>query len=510
MSTRPRWIAGDDRLRETIEAAIVGGAGCEIVHATARRRVLRLRIPHDGALALKHFRDRPSRRITAGWKRALGHSAAAREWRALDELARRNLPAPLPRAHLLHGRDEWLAMDYVAGRPLSELLRSCAPADRRACIEQLGLLLRQLRIEGIAHGDLHLGNILLTEDAAPVLIDWQRSALTRSARAHDRDLASLEFSLARSGVGRADRLRLRQAALGTASSRRALLAAGKRADAFASDHFRGRTRRCRTPGSGQTRISPLLGNGMRLRELDDETVAAALAAHDATLAQGGANVLKHDERARVTRLQVGGRAIIVKEVVKGGLGRRLADPLRGSPAQRGWVAGHGLRARGIGTAQPLAWIDVAATPARSLLLLSDVSEQPCWASARPGELNVDAALRLLLALHRRGVDHGDLQASHLFGFDVPVLIDLEGVRFRARLRDEARLRALAELNASLDESVLSTAQRCSVFARYAHALPFSMPAQRALREVVRRSIARDHVWQGRDCSLEEEVRSLAR
>lgn len=232
MSARLEWLAGELALRSTLEAAIDSSTADEVIAETPRRRVVRLHAPGAlDSLALKHFRARPERRSTraagvARWKRALGRSAAAREWRALGVLAAQELPAPTPRAHLRRDDEEWVAMDFVAGRPLADALRAAASADRRALIDELGRTLRRLRIAGIAHGDLHLGNILLNEAGELVLLDWQRARITHSPRAHARDLACLEFSLARVGLGRGDRLRVRRSALGSAASRARLLAAG--------------------------------------------------------------------------------------------------------------------------------------------------------------------------------------------------------------------------------------------------------------------------------------------
>jgi hypothetical protein len=281
-----------------------------------------------------------------------------------------------------------------------------------------------------------------------------------------------------------------------------LLAAGRRAEAFALDHYRGRTRRARLEGAGRVRVTGASGPGMRRLELDEAVVHTARESHAATLEAGGPDVLKDDARARVTRLRIEGRALIAKEVTKGGVGRRLADPLRGCPAERGWVGGHGLLARGIGAARPLAWLARGGSRGGSILLLEDVGDRGSLETAAADAIDPDVLLRWLVALHRRGVDHGDLQASHVYGIarGEPVLIDLEGVRFRRRLGDEPRLRALAELNASLPEAAVPAAVRREIFLRYAAALPFTTSTGRALREVIRRSLARAHAWRARDCA----------
>ena len=110
---------------------------------------------------------------------------------------------------------------------------------------------------------------------------------------------------------------------------------------------------------------------------------------------------------------------------------------------------------------------------------------------------VEACARTLAqALHRRGVDHGDLKASHIY-----VRAEAEGIETHgswtwtacasaASLDDERRLRALAQLNASLPDR-FPDAARHSAFRRYAGALPFQLwNARSALQQVVTRSLAR--------------------
>ena len=106
----------------------------------------------------------------------------------------------------------------------------------------------------------------------------------------------------------------------------------------------------------------------------------------------------------------------------------------------------------------------------------------------------DALVSLLSRLHRAGIRHGDLKASHVYlapgaaGLAAR-LIDLEGVRFTRRVPERARIRELAQLNASLPDA-LPDAIRCRAFERYRAALPFRSPAQRSLRRIVAASLAR--------------------
>ena len=205
------------------------------------------------------------------------------------------------------------------------------------------------------------------------------------------------------------------------------------------------------------------------------------------------------------------RPMLVKEFVRGGWARRLADVFRGSPARRAWLGGYGLQAHRIGAATPLAFLERRrfGVPVASTLVLEDLRPAlPADAIDAQGAAAVelvDALARLALQLHTRGVEHGDLKASHVWlarrdGRLETKLIDLEGVRFPRKLSDASRLRALAELNASLPDSI-PDAPRCRAFAIYAALLPFRVPAQQALRDLVARSLAREHRWTGAGCAL---------
>ena len=61
---------------------------------------------------------------------------------------------------------------------------------------------------------------------------------------------------------------------------------------------------------------------------------------------------------------------------------------------------------------------------------------------------------------------------------------------------------------AVDPNILDTKDRearRALFVRYASALPFSMPREHALREVVARSLAREHHWRARDCDTTDAV-----
>ena len=246
--------------------------------------------------------------------------------------------------------------------------------------------------------------------------------------------------------------------------------------------------------------------GERDESLEAADLEAAIRAHDD---DGSRVLLKSDDRSLVTAVPAARGSFVVKEVRKGGLRRRVADAFRGSPARRAFRAGHRLAGRGIGVARPLAFLERRrlGVPFRSLLVSQDLRAHPTadrsLASA-PAVLELLADL--LIALHRDGVVHGDLRVQHVHlcrdGDTGPVLrlVDLEGVRFHASLRDADRIEDLAQLNASIADDLATPEQRRAAFARYARALPFDDADDAVIRSIAARSVARGHLFQGRACA----------
>jgi tRNA A-37 threonylcarbamoyl transferase component Bud32 len=520
--TDVRWRSGEAAVRAALErwlAAGAGpGAGAEVLHDNARRRIVRLAGTPAGDLVVKHFRVASGRHPWRERAKALaGRGQAEREHRALRALHAAGAPVaePLALGELPDG-DALLVLRFVAGVPLDAAL-GAAPGERRALLRRVGEAVAAFHRAGFAHGDLHRGNVRVAEGAA-VLLDLQHARATRSPRARRADLGQLDYSLWER-LGCADRLRLRAAALGAeppfdGAALEELRAAGRAAEARAADHARGRTRRSLRPGRAYAATQVEALRGLRVRELGEVELGLLVAFHEAGQARGSEAVLKSDRRARISRVASGERRVVVKESAPRGLARSLADALRGSPGRRAWRAGHGLRARGIGAALPLAFLEERrfGLPSRSLVVLEDLRPAPdaLEASRSEPEAVVDALARLAVRLHRRGVDHGDLKCTnvHLLG-PAPFraeLVDLEGVRFRSRVPEAARIEALAQLNASLPDAIPAELRR-RAFARYCAALPFARGRSAALAEVVARSLARRHRWTGAGCALAESVTS---
>ena len=515
MTLQLRWLRGDEAARRAVERWREGSLPGEVLRQNERRRLVRLRDPEAGELLVKHFRLGTGRhRLREAWKARLGRSGPDREHRALAHLAARGVAVPAPRglAELPDG-DRLLVLEFVAGVPLAEVLARPRPERSRA-LAALGREVAGLHAAGLVHGDLH-GENLLFAARGPVILDLQHARRRRGEAGRARDLGELDYSLWRR-ASLADRVRVRAAALGLArpfdpAARRTLRRVGDAAARRAHQHGRSRTRRSLQPGRLYAALALGGARGLRVRDVPAETVAAALAGHAEALAAGDARVLTDDGRSRITDVRAGAQRVVVKQVLPRGPARALADTFRGSSARRAWRAGHGLLARGIGAARPLAFLERrrAGIPVGSWLVLehTDPALDALAAAARDPDATLEALRRLVDALHRRAVVHGDLKASHVF-LDLrespprAQLIDLESVRFCRRLSSARRLADLAELNASLPDAVPAAPRRLA-FDRYRAVHRFAEGRAAALRTLVRLSLARRHRWTGRGCACAE-------
>jgi len=516
-----RWRAGDPRVRSVVEdwwddPECPEHRAC-VLRDNPRRRLVRIDSQSAGTLVVKHYRAGSGRHpARERWKAWLGRSPADREFRTLARLREAGLPVPPPLARAtVAGGDRLIVTRFVAGETWSQGLAAC-PRSRRQALAALGSVLAGLHQRGWLHGDLHGGNLLATP-GGPVLLDLQHARRSHRRRGRARDLARLEHWLWAAGVPLSDRVRTRAAALRLARpfdgrARRELGRVGRAVRGRFHEHAESRHRRARRPGRRSARLELEGHRGLRLRTIEAAEVAEAFTAHRQALARNDDRVLKDDGRSRVTAVRAGAHRIVVKEVLPRGAWRRLSDVVRGSAGRRAWSGGHGLAARSLGAATPLAYLERRSfgLPSASLVFLEDLGPaEPADAIAGdPRRLTETvAALGALAArLHTRGADHGDLKASHVYldpAGGPPRLLDLEGVRFGRRVSARRRMRALAQLNASLPDRFPDEA-RLAAFTRYARRLPFGArrgARARALRRIVALSRARQHRWTGGRCPL---------
>ena len=519
------WKAGSQDLQHILDQWLENPDPFDnqILSQSAYRRVVKLTAPSlDSPVVIKEFlpaRSRPTfaKRLIAHAKRLPRVNAAQREWDALKKLEAANVPvaSPLALAERPGGGALLVTRHVGGGKTLGESLHGYAFEQRRL-LRRVGELVRQLHESGYLHGDLHIGNILIGEKG-PVLVDLQRVREIKDSGDRIRDLAFLDFSLYHLGVTRSNRLRFRIAALGiglfrVAEEREQLRIIGRASHTRGIEYYNGRTRRTLRTGEDFFALSIERWKGLRHSEFSEAAAAAAIDMHRREVSKGGPAVIKSDHRSQVSSVDLDGRRVIVKQVVKTSLPKQVADVFRGSSARRAWVGGHGLRIRGFAAPMPLAFLEERkfGVPVASIVVLEDISELQRVSDVKAGTPLAHALprvlQRLVTRLHRSCIVHGDFQSIHVYldeqtGEATPTLIDLEGVRFPQEISDGKRIEMLAALNASIADEVIPAEERAEMFERHARALPYEQGNNRAARLIVRRSLARDQRWKGTNCDV---------
>jgi len=530
MSGPVRWKAGDDAVCRGISRWLADPATTTVLPLSESPRRILHRVELDEGTELRcvvkrHRIGRGRQRLREAIKSWLGRDPVRREWRALCRLHALGLAVPRPLAWgRLVGGDGILVSEWCDGTLLRSVLVVASAARRTALLERLAEAVEALHRAGFQHGDLHAGNILVEGDRL-TLLDLQRTRRLRRQRSRLLDLARLELSLERAGTLPEERLRLRRR-LGVAASLDPMLRR------FLRDHLRGRSRRKLRVGRNLARVRIEDPSGIALVGLRDVSCDAALdldtphhAPRDAPprdadrlagwLAQAAASdeaEIRRSGRGGLHRIEASGRRWLLKRTDADGFGRALADRLRGSGAARAFATAQRLTLIAPIACRALAFVDQrrAGLPRRSWLLLESVGDEDLDrfrpASSQEARACARALGAWLAERHAWGLQHRDLKASNLRvtrtheGFRF-WWIDLEDVRIGRRVRESARVRALAQLNASLDDEAFSADARHAAFEAYHERLPFESDVRRILRQIVWFSLARSHRWRGEDCDV---------
>ncbi len=503
------WRFADAGVREAVERWLADPGTAEVLRDNVRRRIVRIGAGED-AIVGKHFRTHsgrhPARERLKAWLR---RSPAEKEARALQVAHEAGAPVPAPVGlGTFPNGDPLLVLPALPGHDLIHSFEA-KTSDPVTALDLTAHAIHALHACGFVHGDLHHGNVRVADGKA-WLLDLQSARRSTDPSARMADAAALLYSL-REHLSDDDVLRFGINALSsdvgnrTEGHERLVRAIARRADA----HARSRTRRAMRPGRRFERFRIGHRSGLHLRSVPAPELAALVATHDAAETESSAaEILKAEGRVKITRVVHRDRSLVVKEH-KTSVLRALADAVRGSAGARAWRNGHGLLARDIAAALPIAFLErrVFGIPTQSLVVLENV-DGPDGVAACDRAGAIDAQCDLVVALHRRQVDHGDLKATnwiHRQSDGRAVLVDLEGVRFPRRLTIPERLRGLAEWNASLPDRVRASTRRAAL-GRYLAETGLDLPTNVALQQVVELSLERQHRWTGADCACAKDGR----
>ncbi len=484
-------------------------ANWEQVKKNASRTVYRSQLGQC-KVYLKHYHN-PSWTHRLG--RVLGFSDAKSEMRFSKYLRDHGVRTVPVMAVGLGSKTEWLATRAVEpAEPIDKwheeqlLLGPAGKQSIQKCIVATGKLIGRMHRAGVMHCDLHCGNILRRTNAKKttlILMDLHRMAKRRrlSRRLMAANLAQL-FHDRMHLTTRTERLRFLKHYLPECDAGGTIRGWMMMIEDFAWRHsqkqYKQRDKRTirknryfspiKLPGNWKGHVildSKRQLGGSKAAEiiftLEDWKTAlsdpSSLLANDAE----GREVFKDSKSSTVIRrrLKIGSHEVdvFIKRPQRNSLRKILFDIFRPSKPIRAFRLGHGLLARRIATALPLAAIQQRAGPfLRQSILITEAVDSPhlhdfmnTWLSVPPkGDSPLSEPQQRQLAqevlwqlgrmvqqLHDNNISHRDLKATNIRIRWSPgerpelVLIDLDGLAHVKFMTTKRRFKGIMRLNVSL-------------------------------------------------------------
>jgi serine/threonine protein kinase len=443
----------------------------EVVKHGSHRTVYRITLP-TGVIYWKLCRiSGPGawwRDFFRGWKAKLefdrARELAARGIATVEPLAWGRLPGAVrPEGSVILTRalcDTLPLDDYLAQHPPE------SPCERRRLTTDVAEFVAKLHAAGVAHPDLHPGNLLVRPNACRLeffLIDLHDVHLGRplgpEARVANLVLLNRWFQIR---ATRTDRLRFWRAYAGPTAPPEDARRIEHETDCSTVQLWASRDRRSTRENRHFRRVRGAGLRGYAVRDLDEKVLQEFLSDPDGPFERPGAILLKDSRSATVCRIDVlaasGPRAMVYKRFRVTHRTDAWASLFRPPPALRSWVNGHALRDRGLPTPRPWLVLHRRRFGLKTVgyLLCEFVAGartlHDALAASTPAEKRglADRLARWIRSMHSRGISHRDLKAANiLVAPDGECqFIDLVGVRTRRGVPRRVRIRDLTRLNAS--------------------------------------------------------------
>lgn len=369
-----------------------------------------------------------------------------------------------------------------------------APEERHRLTLELADLIARMHCQGILHGDLHAGNLLLAEGEDGQchihVIDLHAvrfASRLRPQKAWNNLILVNRWFIQRSS--RIDRLRFWKRYVAQCAHSPLAPAEPKR-EARRLEHetwqsclrfWRKRDRRCVTVNAYFKRVRQGNCVGLAVRDLPKELIRELAADPDAPFADSS-RVLKSSRSSAVAVLERVWAGRRVRLLWKRFGVTRWSDPLvhllRATPALRSWINGHRLRECGLPTPRPLLVLHRRRFGLvwESYLLTTFVENatnlRQAWdALQTPGQRRraIEATARLIGEMHRRCLSHRDLKAANILATSAGelILIDLVGMERLRNLGRRRKVQNLARLHLSFClDSGLSLSEKLRFLGTY--------------------------------------------
>ncbi|NWF94046.1 MAG: hypothetical protein HXY46_14190 [Syntrophaceae bacterium] len=486
--------------------------GGEVLKSTRLRWAAIFTLPTGQRIFLK--RDK-----TKGWTESLRYlvvpSKARKEWSIAHRLHDKalNIPEPLgwmERRHRGLVKESYYLSEAVgSGTSLIESIKLGGGIP----VDQLARTVREVHEAGLFHKDFHAGNFLWDRDSF-YLSDLHRAKIVPSLSLNQKlfNLSQLFQSL-RLVWKAEDRQRFIETYFEADSDHlrrkeELLQRIHFTMDRLQTRHWQSRTKRCLKETTEFTVKREGMIRYYHRRDFPLDCLKKAIGEHLSLIGKGPSFLVKDSSEVRVSILTDGNKRVCVKQFCYPTLWKMFKENFRRSRGLRAWVAGNGLRARGIPCLKPLAlmerrnWMGL-----KESFFLMEASEgdheldrylSKGFIDFKEKRSFINTFAQWLSKLHKMNLYHEDMKTCNIvvskhgeiWNF---YLLDLEDVRLGKKVVGRKLFRSLLQLNTSTPK-VISTADRIRFLKAYLNHNPMVEDRKNFLKELVVESKRRDLVY----------------
>jgi tRNA A-37 threonylcarbamoyl transferase component Bud32 len=416
---------------------------------------------------------------TQGWAEALKFillpSKARKEWLIATRLQKKNLPVPKPLGWIERGRwglvkDSWYLSEALGG---GGSLIDILPLKREVPIGPLAKMVRVFHDAGLFHKDLHGGN-LLWDGESFFLTDLHRAEILRSLSLDQRlrNLSQLFHSL-RSQWGKEDYIRFLDAyfagdSLDSRKKETLFQRVLSLMDQLQKRWQKSRTKRCLQESTEFTIKKEEGITAYLRRDFPLDQLKEVLQKHAVLIRENPARLLKQAPETNVSLLDTGYGKICVKQFRYPHRMDRLKENFRNSKGLKAWIAGNGLKIRGIPSPKVMAFVEIRnGFGLKESFLLMEALEKgqeldryliKGFGSFERKRIFVRDFARWFSRFHQMDVYHGDMKTCNVLVSEEGegwrfYLLDLEDVRLDQPVDGKRLFKNFLQLNTSTPRSI---------------------------------------------------------
>ncbi|MGD0915468.1 MAG: lipopolysaccharide kinase InaA family protein [Thermodesulfobacteriota bacterium] len=487
--------------------------GGSVIKESRLRWAAMFTLPNEQRIFLK--RDR-----TKGWLESLKYvfspSKGKKEWFMAHQLKERNLSIPEPFGWMEKIRWGFVKESYYLSEAIgsgTSLIDDPLKLGESSSIDELAKIVRKIHDSGLFHEDLHAGNFLW-DGQTLFLTDLHRGKIIRSLSLNQRrwNLSQLFHSL-RSVWSERDRLRFLKTYFEGDP-----IYFQKREDwvqkidslmkRLQRRQWKSRAKRCLKES---TEFSIEKEKGVRYYHRRDFSLVhlkRMVEEHLRWIEEKPSSLAKYSSEVMVSILKDGEKRISVKQFRYPHCWDVFKEHFRRSKGLRAWLAGNGLRARGIPSLLPLAfverknWLGLIETflvmEAHEMSRELDRYILEGFRDVREKRRFIKTFARWLSHFHRMNLYHRDMKTCNILisengeTWDFH-LLDLEDVRLGKRVGEKDVFRNLLQLNTSIPNTI-SRRDRLRFFRDYTRFHPVIKNHRMFLFRLLQRSRERGVVY----------------